>query len=239
MGSKVCHSVFLLTCTAGNDSNVTAHSNTELNSHGAEATETGNSDLITRLNTVVPHGRVDSDTSAQEWCSRSKGHALAKLQSVVGITNDVSRVATVGRLTVVLAFSAVARAVLVGESTIVSASHAFSAIVLFTILAHVAATARVNENTDTSMVANLEFGDIFADSHHNTSDFVTWDHGEDSGTPLLAGLMDIRVANASVRSLNMNIVITDSTTLDRVRYEGLACLKGSIALSIECTSSLH
>jgi len=51
--------------------------------------------------------------------------------------------------------------------------------------------------------------------------------------------MDIRVADASVGSLNMDIVVTNSTTLNREGFKGLTRLKGSVTLSIEGTSSLH
>ena len=114
------------------------------------------------------------------------------------------------------------------ESTIVGAAHTLAAVVLLTLQALITLTAGINEATNTGMVTNLELSDIFTDSFDNTSDLVTWDHWEDSGTPLLSSLMNIRVADAGVLSLDVNVVITDSAALNGVRlkwaFGNLCCI---------------
>lgn len=83
-------------------------------------------------------------------------------------------------------------------------------------LAVVAAAAGVNEATNTGWVANLEVGDILTDGNNLTGDLVTWNHWEDGWAPLLAGLMDVGVADASPLDLDVHIVVTNSATLDGV-----------------------
>jgi hypothetical protein len=121
------------------------------------------------------------------------------------------------------------------HATVVGADHTLSAVVFLSLLALVAAAARVNEATNTGVVTNLELLDIFADSLDDTSDLVTRNHREDGGAPLLTGLMDVRVADASIGSLNVDIVITNGATLNSVGLELATCLHGGVALGIEST----
>jgi hypothetical protein len=86
------------------------------------------------------------------------------------------------------------------------------------------------------MVTNLEFGDVLADSDDNTGDLVTGDHGEDSGTPLFTGLMDVRVADTSKLGGNVDIVVANGTSLESEGDEGATSMHGSVRLGFEGTS---
>jgi hypothetical protein len=58
---------------------------------------------------------------------------------------------------------------------------------------------------------------------------MTWDHWENGAAPLVAGLMDIRMADAAVGNLNQHIVNTDIVTLKQKGLEIFPRTKGSVA----------
>jgi len=234
VGTETAHGLLLLGSSAGNHGDVSAHGNTELDGHGAETTETGNSELHTLLEAVVAEGRVDGDTGAEEGSGSVEGNVLGDLESVVHVDNDVLGVTTVGGLAL-LGVGVEAGAVSVLELGVVGSDHTLSAVVTVGLLAVVAVTARVDEAADTSVVTDNEVLDVLADSHDNTGNLVSGNHGEDSGAPLFTSLMDVRVADTGELGLDVDIVVTDSASLDGVGDERSLGVHGGVSLSLEST----
>ena len=232
VGSELGHGFLFLGSTAGQDSHVATKSDGELHSHGAETTEAGDGHMHALLNAVVDERRVDGDASAEEGGSLLKRDALVNLADVILVDNDVLGVATVSGSTFV-GLLLVARAVRVFFAPVVGANHTSLAVLLGTLLALITVAARVDEAADTSVVTNLELGDVLADGDDHTGDLVSRDHREDSGAPLLAGLMDVGVADASVGSLNVHIVVTNVAALDRVGLELAASSHGCVSFDVE------
>jgi hypothetical protein len=124
-------------------------------------------------------------------------------------------------------------------TTGVSAHHTLAAVVLITFLTVVAITAGVDEAANTDSLTDLELGDILADLDSVASDLVTWDHWENTWTPLLSGLMDVGVADTSPFDLDVHIVITTSAALYGVGLQlGSSCL-GCPGLAFERSRFLH
>lgn len=232
VGSEFGQSFLLLGSTAGQDGHVATKSDSELHSHSAETTEAGDCHIHALLNAVVDERGVDSDASAEEGSSLLKRDALVNLANVILVDNDVLRVATVSGSTLV-GLLVVAGAVRVLLTAVVGANHTSLAVLLGTLLALVTVAAGVNEAADTSVVTDLELGDVLSDSDDDTGDLVSRDHREDSGTPLLAGLMDVGVADASVGSLNVHIVVTNVAALDRVGLELAASGQDCVSFDVE------
>jgi hypothetical protein len=217
---------------------VSTHGNTEFDGHGAETTETSDSHLHALLNTVVDDGRVDSDTSAEEGGSLFEGDVLGDLESVILVHNDVLGVSTVGNF-LQSGVSVVAGAVRVLLFATVGTYHTSFAVVFATHLAVVAVSAGVDEAADTSVVTNYEFSDVLANSDDDTGNLVTGDHGESSGTPLFTDHMDVRVADTSEPGGDVDIVVTNSASLDSVGDEGATSVHGSVRLGFESTGLFH
>ena len=232
VGSELGQSFLLLGSAAGQDSHVATKSDGELHSHRAETTEAGDGHIHALLNAVVDERGVDGDASAEEGSSLLKGDALVNLADVILVDDDVLGVATVSGSTLV-GLLVVAGAVRVLLTAVVGANHTSLAVLLGALLALVTVAARVDEAADTSVVADLELGDVLADSDNNTGDFVSRDHREDSGTPLLAGLMDVGVADASVGSLNVHVVVSNVAALDCVGLELAASSHDCVSFDVE------
>jgi hypothetical protein len=118
------------------------------------------------------------------------------------------------------------------HAAIVGVDHTLSTVILTPFLALVAATARVKVAVEIRAVTDLEFGDVFANSLEDTGDFVTSNDRKVSRDSLLAGLVDIIVADSSVYSINVYVVVTNIMTLNGVGHKLGTCLNGSVALSI-------
>lgn len=97
-----------------------------------------------------------------------------------------------------LSLGVVAWAVGVLSTSVVGAYATSLAVVLLPISTISAVSACVDKTTNTSMIANFEFGDIFADSNYDASDFMARNHWESSLSPFFTDLMDVGVTNAGV-----------------------------------------
>lgn len=191
VGSKLGQCLLLLGSAAGEDGHVATHCHTNLDGHGAETTETSDGEFLALLDTVVHHWGVDCNTGTKERGSLREFEIVWDRANIVLVDDDILGIATVGWFGLTWVSLVEARAVRVLIPTGISAHHTLAAVLLSAGLAVVAITARVNKATNTSSLANLEIGDILANSNNMTSDLVTRNHWEDAWAPLLAGLMNV------------------------------------------------
>jgi len=83
------------------------------------------------------------------------------------------------------------------------------AVLLLPVLAP-AVPAVAHHGPHADAVAQLEPGDPIADRLHDPGDLVTGDLGIPLRTPILADLMDVRVADAAVADVHQDVVLPES-----------------------------
>ena len=81
------------------------------------------------------------------------------------------------------------------------------------------------------MIANLELGDLAADSDDHACDLMTGNHREDRLAPLFETLMDIGVADAGELDIDGDIEGTDLAAVDGVRDERRAGSRNGVCAS--------
>jgi len=69
------------------------------------------------------------------------------------------------------------------------------------------------------VIANLKRGDCTADCHDPANDFVARDAGIGRRAPFAAHGMQVRMANAAVKDLDLDIGRSGVTAIDGVRSE--------------------
>jgi len=83
------------------------------------------------------------------------------------------------------------------------------------------------------MVTNLEAFDVLAYSDDDSSDFVAWNHRENSGSPFLTSLVNVRVADTSELGADVDVVVTDGATLEGEGDNGAVSVHSRITLGFE------
>lgn len=73
--------------------------------------------------------------------------------------------------------------------------------------------AGIDETANTHMLPRLELRDFTANCGNYSGDFMSGHHRENSGTPLVAGLMNIGMADAAKSDIDSNIVFSDGTPI--------------------------
>jgi hypothetical protein len=179
--------------------------NAKLGSHVTQSAQPNDTKFHVGGEAEVHHWGVDCDASTEERSGSSQIKSLWDFQSESTIHNDMFAVAAVG---VVAALDAVFVFGVVGPNVTVGA-------ILFLPLATVAAVAtRIHKAANTSVLTNGHVFHIGAHSNDNTTDLVTWNHGEGCLSPLLTDLMNIRVTDSSVLDLNDNIIVSHCSSGD-------------------------
>ena len=79
-------------------------------------------------------------------------------------------------------------------------------VVLFTTLAGITFTTRVDKTANSDTVANLKVSDVASDSLNGSSNFVTWGHGKAVQSPVTVSSMHIRVTDTAESNLDIDIV---------------------------------
>jgi hypothetical protein len=57
------------------------------------------------------------------------------------------------------------------------------------------------------------FSTVFPNLRDHTDDFMTWDHQKNRTAPFVVGLINIRMADATVGNLDQQVVSADMTPL--------------------------
>jgi hypothetical protein len=86
------------------------------------------------------------------------------------------------------------------------------------------------------VIANLEAFDVLAYSNDDSSDLVSWNHGENSGSPFLTSLVNVRVADTSELGADVDVVVTDGTAFEGEGDDGTVSVHCRITLGFESSS---
>ncbi|MOA29587.1 hypothetical protein D3C78_1506120 [compost metagenome] len=89
--------------------------------------------------------------------------------------------------------------------------------------------AGVDHAADADVVARLEAGDRRADADHAADDFMAGHHRVNAVVPVVAGLMQVRVAHAAVEDLDDHVVGARFATLEAVGGKGVGGGLGGVA----------
>ncbi len=103
---------------------------------------------------------------------------------------------------------------------------AFGAEVLFTTIAGFAVAAGVHDHADGRDVARLEFCYRFAGGGNAADDLVAGDHGIDGVAPLVAGHVQVRMADAAIKDFDHDFSGARLATAEIVRSQrrfGIEC----------------
>jgi hypothetical protein len=88
--------------------------------------------------------------------------------------------------------------------------------------------AAVDHATHADQVADLEAGDVLADRGYAADDLVTWYAGVERARPLGAHLMQVGVADATIRDVDLDVVVARCASDDIERFERLVGGMGAI-----------
>ena len=171
-----------------------AHGGGELHGHVAQAAEAHHADLVALLAVPLAQGRVGGDARAEERRGAGGVEALGHLEDEALVHHDLRGVAAVG------GGLAVHLGAVVGEGG------ALLAELLEVFAARIAVAARVHHAAHAGQVADLELLDVGAHGLHAAHDLVAGHHGEDGAAPLVADLVDVRVADAAVEDVDVHVV---------------------------------
>src|SRR6266853_5718857 len=75
--------------------------------------------------------------------------------------------------------------------------------------------ARIHHATNGGQLTLLECFYLAAHFHHAPNDFVAWHAGVNSVVPLVANLVQVRMAHTTIKYVNLDIVSTNFTPLNR------------------------
>jgi hypothetical protein len=216
MHLQVVEGTFLLRSTAGDDRGVAAEGHAKFSRHVTQATEAHHAELHVRAKAKALHRGVHGDTSTHEGRSAGEVKVLGNLQHIRLVDDDVLTVAAVG---VVSALVVVLQAVGILEGAVVCENTALEAVLFITKFALLAGAAAVYHTTDAGVLTNVYASHFFAHSHHNSTYFVTRNHGENGLSPLFTSLVDVAVADAGKLNLNHDVSGTASPASDRERLK--------------------
>ena len=165
--------------------------------------------------------RIGGDPGAEQGRGALERNAARNSQHVIFIDGDPRRIAAIGRRFLVLLDT------IVGE-----AGPAFAKL-LFARNAGFAGAVGIDEAADADDVADLPFFDMAAELEHLADDFVARNHREDRAAPFVAGLVNIGMADATIKDVDQNIVRAGLAALDGEGCNRRLCGSGGIGGSFE------
>src|SRR2546422_6916199 len=144
----------------------------------------------------MPDWRVRGDAGTEQGGDVRKRKLRGNLERVVLVHNDLRGVAPVRR------------SLLVFLGSVVREDEMDFAVLLQACLAARAHPAGIHETADCGQLADFELLHLESDACHASDYFVAWDHGINRATPLVSCLMDVRVADSTVKDFDQHIVRT-------------------------------
>src|SRR5581483_970140 len=111
--------------------------------------------------------------------------------------------------------------------------------VLMTTPAARALSARVNQTADGRGITHLEFSHGRARMRYPADDFVTGHDGELREAPVVTGVVNIRMADPTVRQLEHDVLRSRVAALEGERRQARVCLLCGVAVRIEHAAVLH
>ena len=95
-----------------------------------------------------------------------------------------------------------------------------------------ALAARIHHAAHTDQIARLEAGDILADAAHAADDLVARHDGVGGAAPVVAGGVQVTVADAGVEDVDDDIVRPGIASLEAEGDQGLVGCVGGIAVDV-------
>ena len=95
-----------------------------------------------------------------------------------------------------------------------------------------ALAARIHHAAHTDQIARLEAGDILADAAHAADDLVARHDGVGGAAPVVAGGVQVAVADAGVEDVDDDIVRPGIASLEAEGDQGLVGCVGGIAVDV-------
>src|SRR5262249_49869569 len=157
---------------------------------------------ITLFAIPLAERRVGRDASAQKGCRAGRVEAGGDLQRKAIRDDELGGIAAVGGC----------RSVHLGA--VVGEGSPFLTELLEVPVARTAGAAGGDKAPNAHEIAHLELLDALANLLHPADDLVPGHHGERGAAPLVAGLVDVRVAHAAVENVDEHVVWTGLAPLD-------------------------
>ena len=215
--------VGFLRATVGDDRDVRAHSLGDLHAHVPETPQTQDGHARTGTHVVMLQRRVGGDTSAQERGAGRKIQLGRDMQRKVGAHREAPRVSSCRRLTL-------------GVGTVgPQGSRRRGAPLLVAGLAHLASAARADQAAHAHAVPHLEGRHAGANLGDCANELMARHKRVSDGTPLAAGGMDVRVANARVGDIEVDLALARLTNVDLQGME----LGGGIVATVSDYAGYH
>ena len=178
------------------DSTVTSRAERvrDLNAHVAEPAHADDRDLLARTRAPVLQRRIRGDPGAQQGSGDVERDAVGNAQHVILVDDDLRAVSAVG-----------GRAVI--GAAVIGGDVAAQAELLLAGEAVLALAARVDEASDPTRSPTACLVTPEPTARDDSRDLVPGDHREDGPAPLLAGLVDVGVADAGVGDVDEDVVL--------------------------------
>ena len=189
----------------------------KLESHMPQSSQANHAYLLARTDLPVAEWRVGRDACAEEWCGGGGVDFIGNFQDEALVDDDLVRV------------TAEVQTASISGLAVVCASELIFTVVLQTLVAVGAGAAGINETADSDPVTRGEFCHGSTDLLDHADDLVAGNHRVKGTAPFIASLMDVRVTDAAVGNLQMDIMGARFTVLEREGGERCGCGLGSVA----------
>ena len=166
----------------------------ELQAHVAEAAQAHHRDVARGPDIPAAQRRPSGDAGAEQRRGGLEVEPVRNLQDECFGDDDCVGIAAVGRHGV---------AAIVG---VVGVGRALVAILLEPAKARLAAPAGIDHAADPHGVACLELRHLGADASDAADDLMARDHGIDRAAPVVAGVVDVGVADAAIENVDHDVV---------------------------------
>src|SRR6266851_2887142 len=199
---------------SGEEDNVSAEGMGEFHAHVPQPAKAHNADLLASAHVPVAQRRIGGDPGAEQRRGASRVQFIGHAQHIRFVDHDAVGIAAVG--------DAAENLVL----TVIGESEEILAILFFPGATTDADAARIHHTTHRGDVAFLEFLDRAADLDHAADDFVaghTGIHRRHYLFPLVADLVQIRMADATVENFNLHVLWTGGTAWKGKRRQRVGC----------------
>src|SRR5699024_6090894 len=141
------------------------------------------------------------DAGAQQGSGGLKSNGLGDSEDVILLDHDMSRVATVGDLTVMV-------------FAVIRHDRALTTELLFSSPTRFTPAARIHNTTNANPIAELELAHLCADFGDDAGKFVAGDDGIHARRALVSRIVDIRMTDTGVGDFNQEVIMADSTPCD-------------------------
>ena len=192
----------------------------------AETAEPDHADPTARADVPGAQRRVGGDAGADQRRGLRQVQPVGDAQHELLAHDKALGVAAIGRLA--------------GDpiAIIVGLRVALAAELLQALAALIALLAGIDHAADRDRVADLVAGDFVADLGHAADDLVAGNHRVDAPSPIVAGLVEVGVADAAVEHLHDDIVGAWGPSLKRERRQRRVGGSGCITKGFQIFGSI-